>query len=59
MNEEERTVASRRFAERLREMDSKRLSLKKSPARDILTVVLIVLALIYFVSLFYFFAFEM
>lgn len=55
MNEEERTVASRRFAERLREMDSRRLNLKKSPARDILTVVLIVLALIYFVSLFYFF----
>lgn len=55
MNEEERTVASRRFAERLREMDSKRLSLKRSPTRDILTVVLLVLSLFYFVSLFLFF----
>lgn len=53
MNEEERTVASRRFAERLREMDSKRLNLKKSTKRDIWTVVLIVSALIYFASLFW------
>lgn len=53
MNEEERTVASRRFAERLREMDSKRLNLKKSTKRDICTVVLLVLALVYFASLFW------
>lgn len=53
MNEEERTVASRRFAERLREMDSKRLNLKKSTKRDICAVVLLVLALIYFASLFW------
>lgn len=53
MNEEERTVASRRFAERLREMDSKRLNLKKSTKRDICTVVLLVLSLIYFASLFW------
>lgn len=53
MNEEERTVASRRFAERLREMDSKRLNLKKSTTRDICTVVLLVLALVYFASLFW------
>lgn len=53
MNEEERTVASRRFAERLREMDSKRLNLKKSTTRGICTVVLLVLALVYFASLFW------
>ncbi len=53
MNEEERTVASRRFAERLREMDSKRLNLKKSTKRDICAVVLLFLAVIYFIALFW------
>lgn len=53
MNEEERTAASRRFAERLREMDSKRLNLRKSAKRDICTVVLLVSAVIYFALLFW------
>lgn len=57
MKEEERTVASRRFAERLREMDSERLSLKRKTKRDIGGVVLLVLALICFGWIFLFLCF--
>lgn len=53
MNEEERTVASRRFAERLREMDSKRLSPKQNTFDLVLKVIqLICFLLVLWVSLF-------
>lgn len=53
MNEEERTVASRRFAEKLREMDSKRLSPKQNTFDLVLKVIqLICFLLVLWVSLF-------